>query len=199
MIPPVPVDSRRQDWPRLVSNAFKAADSALKGIAAGSSTTGDELATYQTQATGWANYADTAGAQALTANVRSVYTVNAGSKIETQKPADVTTFWNAANNTITGREGDGILVKIQSVFTPSTAAASRCLIEVDIGGAFGVVEEHKFPITDGAGVAHPLSWTFAGYTLDTWAENGGTIYITADGPGSLTAKRVVITRTHKAR
>lgn len=155
------------------------------------------LETLVGQKTGWGNYADTAGAQTLATGVRTVFTNNAGTTIETQKPSDVTAFWAA--NKITGRTGDAILVKVQCRFTPADGTASEIRFEVDIGGGIGVVEEQQFTIAGGAAIAHPISWTFAAYTLDTWETNGGTIFVTADGPGDLTIKRVVVQRTHKAR
>lgn len=141
---------------------------------------------------GWAVYNDTTGAQSLSASTPAVFTVNAGTKIETYKPADVTAFW--ASNKITGREGDAIVVKIQCLFTPVDAAASYVDFTVDIGGAIGVTEAHSFPITKGAGVAHYLYWTFLSYTLDTWEANGGTVNVVSDGAGSLTNKRIMVAR-----
>ena len=40
---------------------------------------------------------------------------------------------------------------------------------------------------------------FPAYTRDTWEANGGEIYVEVDGPGSVTALRIVIVRTHRAR
>lgn len=155
----------------------------------------DALSLLVSRKTGWGLYQDTAAAQSI-ATTRTVFTINKGTVIETQKPSDVTTFFDA--NKITGRNGDAIVVKVQCVFTPDDATASEILFEVDIGGAIGVVESQAFGLVSGAGVGHPISWTFVAYTLGTWAANGGTIYVTCDGPGKLTAKRTVIARAHKA-
>lgn len=148
--------------------------------------------------TGWGTYNDTAGAQSLAASTSATFTVNAGTSITSYEPDDVTAFWDSSTNTITGREGDAIMVKVQSVYTPDDATASDIAFSVDIGGAVGVVEYQDFALIKGAGVAHRLSWTFLAYTLDTWEANGGTIKVESDGPGDLTEKRVLIARVHRA-
>lgn len=173
----VPVDAKRQDWPRLVANAIN----AFRGQ------------------TGWAVYNHGGGPQALVAATRTKMVIDAATKIESQKPNDVDALWDTATNTITGRNGDAILVKAQCVFTPTDATASIINFDVDIGGSVGIVEKQQFSVTGGAGVPVPISWTFAAYTLNTWEANGGAIYATADGPGNITEMRVVIQRTHKAR
>ena len=120
-------------------------------------------------------------------------------KIESQLPADTGPLWDTATNTIVGRNGDSIVVKVQFVFTPDDGTAAHMDLQVDIGGAVGVVEEETKDVTRGAGVAHPLSVPFPAYTLNTWAANGGEIYLLVDGPGVVSKARVVILRTHKAR
>lgn len=133
------------------------------------------------------------------AAARTQLTIDGATKDVSQKPADVAALWDTATNTITGRNGDAIVVKVQFVFTPDDATASEVVLEVDIGGIPGVVEEQSFPVTNGASNPHFFNWTFAAYTLETWESNGGAIYATADGPGDITGLRIVIQRTHKAR
>lgn len=149
--------------------------------------------------TGWAVYVHGGGAQTITANTRTKLSIDGSNKIETQLPIDTGPLWDTVTNTITGREGDAIDVKIQFVFTPTTAAATEINIEVDIGGAIGVVEYETRALTRGAGNPHNITLAFPAYTLDTWEANGGEIYVEVDGPGSVTALRIVIVRTHKAR
>ena len=188
---------------RLTPEASAAQDGALLWDAAQKapvvSVDGGFVPVLMGSASGWANYSDTAGAQALAANVPATYTVNAGSTYDLQKPDDVDTFWDSTNNKITGREGDAIVVKVQCDFTPDDATASTLDFTVDIGGAVGVVERQDFPISKGAGIVHHVSWTFLAYTLNTWEANGGTVSVVSDGPGNLTNKRIVIGRLHKAR
>mgnify|MGYP003493951491 FL=1 len=149
--------------------------------------------------TGWAEYKHGGGAQALAAGARTKLVVDAAEKIESQLPVDTGPLWNTANNTIKGRAGDAILVKIQCTFTPDDATASQVDFDVDIGGAIGKVEEQVYSVTGGAGVPALVSYTFLAYMLGTWAANGGSIYATADGPGVVTNLRVVLAVVHRAR
>lgn len=191
------------DWIRRCAIAVNWLLARVAGLLETVASLGGSLADYLLVAdaeklTGWGAYFDGAGSQAISAATRTQVTINSAATIVTQKPADVATFWDNSTNTITGREGDAIVVKVQCIFTPSDATASMALFDVDIGGSIGIVEYHTFTIALGSGVAHYLSWTFVAYTLDTWEANGGKIYITTDGPGALTSKRVVIARVHKA-
>lgn len=176
----IPETANRKDWPRLVAKAVNAIG-------------------LRTDFTGWAVYNHGGGAQSLTAATRTQLSIDGATKDESQLPSDVTALWDTATDTIVGRNGDAIVVKAQCVFTPSDATASIIDFDVDIGGAVGIVEKQQFTVAGGAGVPVPISWTFAAYTLDTWEANGGAIYATADGPGSITELRVVIERAHKAR
>lgn len=146
--------------------------------------------------TGWAVYNDNT-TQSIAGATRTQITNNESVKIETQLPPDTGPLF--ASNVIKGRTGDGIVVKFQCVFTPTTAVANEILFEVDVGGAIGVLEAQTIALTKGNGVPHYLSWTFAAYTLDTWQANGGKIYATPNGPGDLTVASVLIQRTHKGR
>lgn len=148
---------------------------------------------------GWAVYVHGGGTQSLVAAARAKIAIDGATKIESQLPPDTGPLWDTATDTITGRNGDAIVVKVQCVFTPTSALASEIVFDVDIGGTVGVVEEQKFTVAGGAGVPVPISWTFVAYTLDTWEANGGAVYAEADGPGDITGLRILIDRTHKAR
>ena len=183
----IPETAKRGDWPRLVARAVNYLTRKVEGLLA------------RTDYSGWAIYSHGGGAQALTTDNRTTLSIDGASKLEGQLPPDTGPLWDTATSTITGREGDAIVVKIQCIFTPSSSAASNILFDVDIGGAVGVVEYQSFALTKGAGNAHFISWSFVAYTLDTWEANGGAVNATADGPGSITQLRAVIARIHKAR
>ena len=180
----VPETANRKDWPRLVSQAIRELASRLSTVE---------------RNTGWAVYNHGGGAQAIAANTRTKLVIDGATKIESQLPDGTGPLWDTATNTITGRNGDAIDIKIQFVFTPTSAAATEIDIEVDIGGGVGVVEYDTRALTRGAGNPHNITLAFPAYTLNTWEANGGEIYVEADGPGSVTALRIVIVRTHKAR
>jgi hypothetical protein len=150
-------------------------------------------------ATGWEVYNHGGGAQALAASTRTKLQIDGATSITSQGPVDAGALWDTTNDKITGRNGDAITVKIQLTFTPDDATASDFTVDVDIGGAIGIVERQDFAVIRGAGVAHYFAWTFVAYTLGTWEANGGEVYATCDGPGDITDLRIVIARIHKAR
>jgi len=150
--------------------------------------------------TGWGDYVDTlytSGSPFLvSADTSTVLPNNKGTVIETQKPADVTTFYNGT--TITGRNGDGLLVTIDALLLPTGAGTTFVELWFDIGGGFPPLYKRIITFPKGIGVERPLNYTTAAYTLDTWEANGATVYIRSDGPVSVYDIRFVITRTHKA-
>lgn len=147
---------------------------------------------------GWANYADTT-TQMLAAGVRTKWTNAATSKDETQKPGEIATWWDTPNNKIPGRDGDAINIRLKMTATPQDTTASSLLIEFDIGGAIGVLDSHKFPLTDGAMVSMPITYPLPAFNRATFAANGATIYVTADGPVILSNKALLVQRVHRGR
>lgn len=146
--------------------------------------------------TGWGAYVNTAAAQSLVAATKVSLTNNAGTVLETQKPADIASFYTAGK--IIGRNGDGLGVTVELTFTPSNGTASNFYMAIDIGGSVGEIYPRDYAILRGSGVAHKISYSQICYSLDTWQANGGTVKVEADGPGSVTGVRYVIHRLHKA-
>lgn len=147
---------------------------------------------------GWANYVD-ASSQAIVANTRTLWTNAATSKDETQKPSEVPFFWDTANNLIPGRDGDAINIRLKMTATPQDTTASHLLIEFDIGGAIGVLDSHSFPLTDGALMGMPITYPLPAFNRATFAANGARIYVTADGPVTLSNKALLVQRVHRGR
>ena len=154
--------------------------------------------------TGWGAYSDTAYTSAspftVTAGTpKQSLPNNAGSKIETQLPNDVVTFYNGT--TITGRDGDGLLITLELKAKPVTNTSDvRLLTTIDIGGSIGEIYTKEIFLTKGVGVEHYILKTVNAYTLDTWESNGGTVMIEAfNSDIEVYDIRYIITRTHKAR
>ena len=151
--------------------------------------------------TGWAQYEDTVYTSgspfSVSASTDTVLPNNKGNTLETQKPNDVTTFYDGT--VITGRNGDGILITIDCTVEPTSGTATYAEFWLDIGGAVGELYRRIISFPKGTGVARPVNFTVSGYTLGTWETNGATVYVSSDGPIDIYGIRYVITRTHKAR
>lgn len=153
--------------------------------------------------TGWADYSDdlytSASPFILTANNKVTLPNNANTTVDSQKPIDITTFYDATTSTITGRNGDGININIEFKARPNTATATKLTVSIDIGGAVGEIYTRDFILSKGNDVEHYYLSSFNAYTLNTWEANGGTVKIVSDASADIYDIRYVITRTHKAR
>ena len=149
--------------------------------------------------TGWAQYADTQYTDiapfSILADTDTVLPNNAGNVIESQLPADVSTFYSAGK--ITGRNGDGLGITIDFTATPTAGSATFIEVWIDIGGAVGQLYRRIISFPKGTGVERPVNFTVIGYTLGTWEANGGTVYVRSNGPVDIYGQRYVLTRTHK--
>jgi len=128
---------------------------------------------------------------------------NKATVIETQKPDDVTTFYDGT--VITGRNGDGILVTIDFIAKPTSPGTTFIEIWLDITGGAGTpvnlanLYKRIISFPKGNGIERPINFTFSGYTLGTWEANGAVIKVVADNTLDIYNIRYVITRTHKAK
>ena len=152
---------------------------------------------------GWGVYNDTVynTGSPFTATTGSAILLpnNKGSLIETQKPIDVTTFYDGT--VIKGINGDGLNITIEFRCRPTTGASNvRMQVKLDIGGAVGVLYPRDFALTKGSGVEHNYLSSFNVYTLNTWEANGASVYVEAFNSNiEVYDIRYLITRTHKAR
>ncbi|TNJ42166.1 hypothetical protein KFZ70_15375 [Tamlana fucoidanivorans] len=153
--------------------------------------------------TGWADYTDgtytSASPFSLTAGNKVTLPNNAVTIRDTQKPIDVTSFYDIMTSTITGRNGDGINVMIEFKIKPIVNQTTKITVAIDIGGSIGELYKRDFITSKGLNVEHYYVSSFNAYTLDTWEANGGTVKIVSDYAAEIYDIRYVITRTHKAR
>lgn len=156
----------------------------------------DAALDYLATATGWGTYTHNGATQSLTAGVKATLTNNKGVLIETQKPSDVTTFYDGS--VITGRTGDGVAIGIELTFTPTSNGTFEFVVSVDIGGSIGELYAQSYPVEKGSGVGHKIAYSAIAYQLDTWQANGGAVKVVCSGAGNITAVRYVIQRTHRA-
>lgn len=153
--------------------------------------------------TGWGVYSDTQYTSASPGIVPStgIYYLpnNALSKIESQKPIDIDTFYDETTQQITGRNGDGLNVVIEFKLRPRTNFDTRVTLGIDIGGTVGEIYTRDFVLTRGLGQEHYYLSSFNAYTLGTWEANGGRVLIRTTHSVEVYDIRYVLTRTHKAR
>lgn len=152
--------------------------------------------------TGWATYVDTqytdsVNAFTLPALQDTTLPNNAGSKIESQLPIDVTTFYDGS--VITGRNGDNI--DVMCYFKAEPTAANQWLdVWIDIGGSVGELYRQTFAFPRGAGTPRGILYALpSGYTLGTWEANGGTIYLRSNDEVNIYGINLNVDRSHKAR
>lgn len=151
--------------------------------------------------TGWATYVDTAYPNSgtpfsVSADTDTALPNNKGTVIETQKPEDVTTFYDGT--VITGRNGDNLDVMIFFKAVPS--AVDQWLdIWIDIRGSIGELYRQTFTFPKGAGVERGVLYALpSAYTLDTWEANGGKIYVRSNHTLDIYAINYNLDRSHKA-
>ncbi|WCO03406.1 hypothetical protein [Psychroserpens ponticola] len=153
--------------------------------------------------TGWADYVDgtyTSGSPfTLVANTKVTLPNDASTTRDSQKPIDITEFYDSANSKITGRDGDGLNVMIEFKVKPTANKTTKITVAIDIGGAVGEIYTRDFITSKGVGIEHFYLSSFNTYTLDTWETNGGTVKIESDYSAEIYDIRYVLTRTHKGR
>lgn len=119
--------------------------------------------------------------------------------LDTQKPLDVDELFDLVSSTITGRAGDGIAVTIEFTAEPTTATQTFLEAAIDIGGAVGRIYPRTLTFPKGQGNPRTISFSFNGYTLDTWEANGGKLVFNPNAAIDIYGARIVVHRTHKAR
>lgn len=152
---------------------------------------------------GWAEYQDTiytsGSPYLLTGGFDVVLPNNAGVIRNTQKPIDISTFYDSGNQKILGRNGDGLNVFVYFSAAPATAIQTYMDMWIDIGSPVGELYRRTFSFPRGIGIKAGVSMSIAGFTLDTWEANGGSVYVSSNYNLNIWDIRYILTRTHKAR
>lgn len=153
--------------------------------------------------TGWGDYVDgtytSASPLVLTTNTKITLPNDATTIRDSQKPTDVTTFYDPATSKIIGRDGDGLNIVIEFKIRPTANTTTKITVAIDIGAPVGEIYTRDFITSKGVGVEHYFLSSINAYTLNTWEANGGTVKIESDNPAEIYDIRFVFTRTHKAR
>lgn len=99
---------------------------------------------------------------------------------------------------ITGRNGDAYIVTLDFKVKPTNANTTYIEDWIDIGGSIGELYRRISTFPKGNGVERSIVHTTAVYTLDTWEQNGGTVYVRADNTADIYDIRFIVFRIYKA-
>lgn len=157
---------------------------------------------------GWGAYADTvhvdlATAFSVPADTDTLVPNNAGSVIESQKPSDVSTFYDGT--VITGRNGDNL--DLMLYFTAVPSVVNQWLeVWLDITGGtgspsnFANLYKQTFVFPRGAGEPRGVLFSLpSAYTLETWEANGAVVRCRSNATTSIYGINYNLDRSHKAR
>lgn len=154
------------------------------------------------EASGWGRYIDTqytSGSPfAVTPNTDVPLPNNAGTKIETQLPGDVTSFYNPTTKKIFGREGNSGLLTVDITIVPTNSSTRYMDVWLNLGGAFPKVFTQTISFPKGANEPHSIVFNCGYYVGATWAANGAQIYVRSDNTASVYGIGYTLQRTHTA-
>lgn len=177
----------------MVALAVKDIIAAVRGLIARF----DTLDAINGTRTGWAFYGDGGAAQVVAANTRTQITIDEATTVNDQLPDGVAAFW--VSDKIVGRIGDAKIVNFRATVTQTDAAASMVTFDIDIGGGFGIIDRQEYTLSGGSGVARTIGWTVALFNGATFEANGGSVFVTVDGPAEITDKSILVQLTHRGR
>lgn len=150
--------------------------------------------------TGWGSYASsTADSMVLTSATYVTLKNNATTRIETQLPCDIDSFYSRTDTAILAKDGDDIIVQLDFKARPTTNISTQLDIRFFIGGAIGGFYEKTINLAKGQNITQGVAECFSLYAGSTWAANGAKIQVKTDHAVNLMDMRLVIKRTHKAQ
>lgn len=163
-------------------------------------------ATYDfvTNQTGWAQYSDnvyTVGSPlVINSGVTTALTNNGATSIITQLPTGVTGWVNTSTGKITP-QNDGDFYDVEIRFkAKSSSPSGRIKVDLNIGGAMGIIREQRVEVADGVGIEQFIAVPMMVFSGSTFVANGGTVSITSlVGNTSIYDITYVVNRTHKAK
>jgi hypothetical protein len=154
------------------------------------------------QATGWEQITDstyTLGSPlSIASGVTGKILTGTVTKINSQIPLGVTTFYNATTDKLLGvNEGDSftISIRFKAKMNVLTGLAD---VAINIGGAFNKINQETLVFSKGAGIEHRFDVDFTYFTGSTFIANGGDIEIIPFN-GDIEIYDIVLlpNRTHK--
>lgn len=162
-------------------------------------TVSDALDNIEQGIPAWAQYSDTvyttSNRLSITGGAPSVNIPNnAGSVINTFMPPGVE-FYDGVSGLITPQTVGEVYDARINFKAESTTNQNYLRIQLDIGGAQGVILEKVIDFPRGAGIEHSFSSTNLFYALGTFISNGGQLKIFADDNAEIWDISYVIARS----
>jgi len=154
--------------------------------------------------TGWEQITDstyTVGSPlVILSGVTGKILTGAVTKIQTQIPFGVTTFWDETNDKIMAvNNGDAFTLSLR--FKASMNVANGIAdVDINIGGALGAISNETILFSKGSGVEQRFDIDMSYFTGATFIANGGTIEVKpVNGNISIYDIVIVLIRTHKGQ
>jgi len=121
-------------------------------------------------------------------------------KIQTQLPSGVTTFWNETTDKILGvNDGDAFTLSLRFK-SKMNVANGLTDIGINIGTPLNIISQETILFSKGSGVEQRFDLDLSYFTGSTFIANGGNIEVTPlNGNIEIYDIRLVIIRTHKGK
>jgi len=136
--------------------------------------------------------------KAIAAGVRTKLTINGDQRTEIS-PNGYSPIWDTTDNKITPYAiSDFYTVRLDIRGWSDTLPTNHFDIEMDIGGAIGVVAADTGVFIKGAATEQHFNFSSQFFVGSTFLVNGAEIYITPLGDASFWEARITISRVYKA-
>ena len=155
-------------------------------------------------ATGWEQITDatyTSGSPlTISTGVTGKILTGTTTKIQTQLPSGVTTFWDASTDELQGaNNGDAFSLSVRFK-AKMNVANGYADIGINIGGTFNTITKETLVFLKGSGVEQTFDVDLNYFTGTTFISNGGAIEVTPiNGNIEIYDVVLLITRTHKGK
>lgn len=148
------------------------------------------------QTTGFSVYRDYVTEQNIAADTATAVINNRPDVDETQKPVDVTTFYDGTH--FRGALGDALLYRLTLNVTPTdnVNTATEVRLWLDYGAGVKLFEQVK-PLHGGYNVAEPVTYLVPVFVGSVYALNGARLMVEADGPIKIDTVSYTVTRMHR--
>ena len=154
--------------------------------------------------TGWEQITDTtytAGSPlVILSGVTGKILTGTTTKIQTQLPFGVTTFWDETTDKLLAvNNGDAFTLSLRFK-AKMNVANGLADIDINIGGSLGAISNETILFSKGSGVEQKFDIDLSYFTGTTFIANGGSIEVThINGDVSIYDIVLVIIRTHKGK